>query len=201
MKYDYDIVYVRTPRKDDKARSFCTEIAHPAIMDAGGDLMLLHPDGKEELLVEGGDDGSVTDPYVSFDGEWVFYSHIQGLKGTSQDGQPPMQGADIYKIHVKTRKIVRLTQQQFTPNTGAADWSKRLPHAGKGQDLSQLRRLQHGAVPAARRQAGLRQQPQRLSAAEASLAVPATVRHGRRRQQRRVDRPSEPRHGPASGRS
>ncbi len=124
VKYDFDIVYVRTPRKDDKARSFFTEIAHPAIMDAGGDLMLLHSDGKEELLVKGGEDGSVTDPYVSFDGEWVLYSHIQGLKGTSQDGQSPMQGADIYKIHVKTRKIVRLTQQQFTPNTGAANWSK-----------------------------------------------------------------------------
>ena len=60
-----------------------TEIAHPAIMDASGDLMLLHPDGSEEVLVRGGDDGSVTDPFVSFDGEWVFYSHLKGLKGTS----------------------------------------------------------------------------------------------------------------------
>ncbi len=64
VKYDYDIVYVRTPRKGDKARSTWTEIAHPAIMDAQGDLMLLHPDGTEELLVAGGADGSVTDPYV-----------------------------------------------------------------------------------------------------------------------------------------
>src|SRR5262245_3376523 len=51
VKYDYDIVYVRTPRKGDKARSMWTEIAHPAIMDAGGDLMLLHPDGKEVRLI------------------------------------------------------------------------------------------------------------------------------------------------------
>src|SRR5579864_9062374 len=65
VKYDYDIVYVRTPRKGDKAGSTWTEIAHPAIMDAQGDLMLLRPDGKEEVLVEGGADGSVTDPYVS----------------------------------------------------------------------------------------------------------------------------------------
>ena len=87
------------------------------------------------MLVAGGD-GSVTDPFVSFDGEWVYYSHIHDLKGTSQHGQPPLQGADIYKIHVKTRKIVRLTNQEFTPNTGAADWSKRLPHAGAGQDAT-----------------------------------------------------------------
>jgi len=32
--------------------------------------------------------------------------------------------ADIYKIHVKTRKVVRLTHQEFTPNTGAAQWAK-----------------------------------------------------------------------------
>ncbi len=123
VKYDYDIVYVRTPRKGDKARSSWTEIAHPAIMDAQGDLMLLHPDGKEEVLVEGGADGSVTDPYVSFDGQWVFYSHLKGLKGTSQHGQPPLQGADIFKINVKTKKLVQLTHQEWTPNTGAAKWS------------------------------------------------------------------------------
>jgi hypothetical protein len=123
VKYDYDIVYVRTPRKGDKARSVWTEIAHPALMDAQGDLMLLHPDGAEERLVEGGNDGSVTDPYVSFDGQWIFYSHIKGLKGTSQHGQPPLQGADIYKINVKTRKVIQLTHQEWTPNTGAAKWS------------------------------------------------------------------------------
>src|SRR5260370_18591336 len=49
VKYDYDIVYVRTPRQGDKARSLWTEIAHPAIMDAGGDLMLLQPHGREDV--------------------------------------------------------------------------------------------------------------------------------------------------------
>src|SRR5262249_17207692 len=123
IKYDYDIVYVRTPRKGDTARSVWTEIAHPAIMDPHGDLMLLHPDGSEEQLVEGGADGSVTDPYVSFDGKWVFFSHLKGLKGTSQHGQPPFGGADIFKIHVKSRKLIQLTHQEWTPNTGAADWA------------------------------------------------------------------------------
>src|SRR5262245_48465052 len=60
VKYDYDIVYVRAPRKGDKGRTVWTEIAHPALMDPGADLMLLHPDGKEELLVKGGEDGSIT---------------------------------------------------------------------------------------------------------------------------------------------
>ncbi len=133
VKYDYDIVYIRTPRPGGDKPSLWAEIAHPALMDPGGDLMLLHPDGREELLVEGGDDGSIADPAVSFDGQWVYYSHVKGLKGTSQFGLSPLRGADIYKIHVKTRKIVRLTDQTFTPNTGAADWSKdyRTPQDGK----------------------------------------------------------------------
>ena len=123
VKHDFDIVYVRTPRKGDKATSLWAEIAHPSIMDSKGDLMLLHPDGKEEVLVEGGEDGSVTDPFVSFDGQWVYFSHLQGLKGTSQHGQSPFKGADIFKIHVPSRKIVQLTHQEWSPNTGAANWA------------------------------------------------------------------------------
>jgi hypothetical protein len=122
IKYDYDIVYVRAPRKGDKGRTVWADIAHPALTEPNADLMLLHPDGSEEVLVPGGAEGAIVDPFVSFDGEWVFYSHIQGLKGTSQHGQPPFGGADIYKLHVKSRKVVRLTHQEWTPNAG--NWSK-----------------------------------------------------------------------------
>src|SRR5579864_131842 len=90
-------------------------------MEPGADLMLLHPDGKEELLVPGGD-GSITDPVVSFDAQWVYFVRIYNLKNANQ-WNPPKEGADIFKINLKTRKIVRLTNQKFTPNTGAAPWS------------------------------------------------------------------------------
>ncbi len=122
VKLDYDIVYVRAPRNGDKIGTNWPEISNPVYMDAGADLMLLHPDGTEEILVKGGA-GSVTDPMVSFDGEWVYYSLFHDMKGGSVSQGPP-GGADIYKIHLKTKKIVRLTQQVFTPNTGAANWSK-----------------------------------------------------------------------------
>jgi hypothetical protein len=68
VKYDYDIVYVRAKRAGDKVhKRFYTDIATPVTLEPGADLMLLHPDGSEELLVEGGE-GAVTDPIVSFDG-------------------------------------------------------------------------------------------------------------------------------------
>ncbi len=122
LAIDYDIVYVRALRAGDEThRRFYTDFSQPVTMEPGADLMLLHPDGSEELLVAGGN-GSITDPVVSFDGEWVFYSHLSDLRQANQ-WDPPAAGADLFKIHLGTRRIVRLTNQMFTPNTGAADWS------------------------------------------------------------------------------
>ncbi|HUE75036.1 MAG TPA: hypothetical protein VMP01_29480, partial [Pirellulaceae bacterium] len=90
-------------------------------MEPGADLMLLHPDGSEELLVAGGK-GSITDPVVSYDGQWVYYVHIHSLQNANQ-WSPPAEGADIFKIHLPTRRIVRLTNQKFSPNLGAGKWS------------------------------------------------------------------------------
>ena len=123
VKYDYDIVYVRAPRHGDDKPGAWAEFSNPIKMEPGADLMLLHPDGSEEVLVEG-KDGSVMDPYVSFDGQWVFYAKFIDAKHS---------GSDIWKMHVKSRKAIKLTDQTFTPNTGAANWSKdfRTPEKGK----------------------------------------------------------------------
>jgi hypothetical protein len=129
---DYDIVYVRARRAGDTVhKRFFTDFSSPVTIEPGADLMLLHPDGTEELLVAGGD-GSVTDPVVSFDGQWVYYVLLHNMKNASQ-WNPPKQGGDIYKIHVKTKRVVKLTNQKFSPNTGAANWSEgyRKPQTGK----------------------------------------------------------------------
>src|ERR1041385_66771 len=78
--------------------------------------MLLHPDGSEEVLVAGGD-YSVTDPFVSFDGEWVYFARIHNIRRPGS-GRLVSQSSDIFKIHVKSRKVTQLTHQSFTPNTG-----------------------------------------------------------------------------------
>jgi mono/diheme cytochrome c family protein len=117
VKYDYDIVYVRSPRKGDNAHIQWTEVFSPLRTEPGADLMLLHPDGTEEKLVSGAD-GSVTDPFVSFDAEWVYYA-----KFNPPGAKTP--GSDIYKINVKTKKIVKLTSQDFTPNTGVVAPSRK----------------------------------------------------------------------------
>ncbi|MBA4062953.1 MAG: hypothetical protein C0501_04455 [Isosphaera sp.] len=122
VKLDYDIVYVRAPRAGDKThKRFFTDFSAPVTMEPGADLMLLHPDGTEELLVKGGA-GSVTDPVVSLDGRWCYYVLLHNMTKASQ-WSPPREGADIYKIHLATKRVVRLTNQRFSPNTGAANWS------------------------------------------------------------------------------
>ena len=47
----YDIVYVRQPRYGDTTNTIWPEVFHPARGEPGADLMLLHPDGTEEVLV------------------------------------------------------------------------------------------------------------------------------------------------------
>lgn len=129
---DYDIVYVRADRAgDEQHKRFFADFSQPVTMEPGADLMLLHPDGTEEMLIDGGI-GSVTDPVVSLDGNWVYFCYLHDLRKHSRTSPPPA-GADLYKIHLKTRKIVKLTNQKFNPNTGAAAWSAdyRTPQPGR----------------------------------------------------------------------
>jgi hypothetical protein len=116
VKYDFDIVYVRAPRRSADGRSRWAEVGDPRTMEPGADLVLLHPDGSEKVLVPVAAHESIADPYVSFDAKWVYYAKFHDALRH--------KGSDIYKVHVPTGKIVRLTRQTFTPNAGAADWSK-----------------------------------------------------------------------------
>jgi len=118
VRYDYDIVYVRAPRvvtgPDGKERQAAVwpNAAEPENLRASTDLMLLRPDGTEEMLVAGGP-GAIADPYVSFDAAWVYYSYFHDLTGRG--------GADVYKVHVTSGEVVRLTRGERTPNTGVVD--------------------------------------------------------------------------------
>ncbi len=118
VKYDYDIVYVRAPRKGDDKQIAWTEVFSPLRGEPGSDLMRLHPDGTEEVLVAAGDD-AIADPFVSFDGESVYFARFHNVTKPGSE-KLTAESADIFKIHVKTKKIVQLTNQVFTPNTGVA---------------------------------------------------------------------------------
>src|SRR5262249_10708107 len=92
----------------------------PLQMNGGADLMLLYPDGREEVLVEGGK-GSVTDPVVSFDGEWVYYSLFHDLTNYNHGFAP--SSADIYTTPFPTWRVARVTGGGCAPHTGPAHWA------------------------------------------------------------------------------
>ena len=115
IRYDYDIVYVRAPRRGDQQQMAWADVFNPLQAEPGSDLVLLHPDGREEVLVAAGDD-AIVDPAVSFDAQWVYFSRIRST-----------HSADIFKIHAESRRVVQLTHQEFTPNTGVAAASSPAP--------------------------------------------------------------------------
>ncbi len=122
---NYDIVYVRAPRYGDTGFTKWPEVINPVQAEPGSDLMLLHPNGSEEVLFAAGN-GAVVDPVPSFDAQWVYFSYFPDMRTAQlnyQRNNAPVQGADIYKINVATRQVQRLTQQTWTPPSGAANWS------------------------------------------------------------------------------
>lgn len=106
---DYDIIYVRYPRNGNTGEIEMPQGELPDRIESGADLMLLHPDGSEEVLVgcrdplgyvsyntEAGDvsasgvpasqwpNCAVQDPVVSFDGQWVYYSKYVNVNDLSK---------------------------------------------------------------------------------------------------------------------
>ena len=124
VEYDYSIVYVRVPRPYPKEYFNINHLNQAGLHQTnapGAELRLLHPDGKDELLVPVEPQESITDPAVSLDGQWVYFAkfhHMATGASASMTNLQSREGADLYKIHVPTRKVVQLTSQERTPNTG-----------------------------------------------------------------------------------
>ncbi len=125
VRLDYPIVYVRVPRPYPKEYYQINHLNQAGLHQTnapGAELRLLYPDGRDESLVAVGPQESITDPMVSFDGQWVYFAKFHEM-GTKEDAHMTRvrsrRGSDIYKIHVPTRRVVRLTRQERTPNTGA----------------------------------------------------------------------------------
>lgn len=121
----YDIIYVRVPRKGED-RVLWPEVRDPLHIEPHSDLVLLRPNGSEEILVKAGD-GAVLDPFVSFDGKSVYFSFFPDVSQPGRNSQrrgAPRAGCDIYRMDLATRKTTRLTHQEWTPNRSIKNWSQ-----------------------------------------------------------------------------
>jgi len=89
---NYDIVYVRYPATDPRDNFVSIpQGEHAYDIAAGADLMLLRPNGSEITLVNC-NTCSVMDPFISFDGRYVYYSLIE--EGTLESA------SWLYKINL-----------------------------------------------------------------------------------------------------
>lgn len=123
----YPIVSVRAPRYGDAVQTTWQEVDYPAAIEPGQDLVILYPDGREETLVDcrSGRRCSVVDPAISFDGNSVYYSLYPDVSAQGMNSQMGLsrEGADIFKMDLRTRETTQLTHGEFTPNTGVVNWS------------------------------------------------------------------------------
>lgn len=130
----YPIVYVRAPYYGPTGQnSVWPDTVRPLVPDPGAQLVLLRADGVREVLfpleahrphldtpsAQPLSVGSVADPNVSFDARWVLFTWYHDLtdRNEQRDGLSRL-GADLYKLDLVSRALVRLTHQEFTPNTG-----------------------------------------------------------------------------------
>ncbi|HVS00630.1 MAG TPA: hypothetical protein VMW27_28680, partial [Thermoanaerobaculia bacterium] len=137
----YDLIYVRAPYfgpGTPNRNSVWPDTVRPLTPDPGAQLVLLKKDGTREVLFPQAryrsqvdtpatkplSVGSVADPNVSFDGRQVLFTWYHDLTDVNpQRGDYPgpylsRAGADLYKLDLTTRTLVRLTRQELTPNTG-----------------------------------------------------------------------------------
>lgn len=132
----FDLLYVRAPYYGPgpaAANSVWPDTVRPLVPDPGAQLVVLHPNGSREVLfplaryrpqidtpaAKPLSVGSVADPNVSFDGRFVVFTWYHDLanRNDQRDGLS-RAGADLYKLNLQTRELVRLTRQESTPNTG-----------------------------------------------------------------------------------
>ena len=82
VQYDYPIVYVRVPGPYPKEYCHLNHLNQAGLHQTnapGAELRLLHPDGRDESLVPVGPQESITDPAVSFDGQWVYFAKFHEM--------------------------------------------------------------------------------------------------------------------------
>ena len=123
----YDIVYLRAPRLGDATLTDWPEVFNPVKMEPGTDLMLLKANGSEEVLLAAGK-GAVLDPVMSFDGASVYFAFFPDVTTAARNYQrsyAPKYGSDLYRMHLATRVITRLTWQTWdvASSAGGLKWS------------------------------------------------------------------------------
>jgi len=105
---DFDIVYVRY-RRDGSQKVNFPDGEQPYTIQDGADLVLRHPDGSEEILVNC-DSCSVLDPVISFDGNVVYYAKMNNMQ-PGRDWRAETANSFIYKMRLSPAQALDYHQE------------------------------------------------------------------------------------------
>ncbi len=107
---NYDLVAVKMPMPPDPIDTdFQDAFNNSVFIGAGAELVLIHPDGSEEVLFSAGPQASVVDPSVSYDGRTVYFSLFEDPRNRNPQRLLSLRPAHIWKINVATRRATQLT--------------------------------------------------------------------------------------------
>ncbi len=117
---DFPVVAMRMPRNvgdgsKDHRRKFnelggIPEATKPYSVEPGTVLVLINPDGTEEVLVDSGPAAAAMDPFVSYDAKRVYYAVARDVAITKKGARIAGQ-ADLFVIDLASRRARRITQQ------------------------------------------------------------------------------------------
>ena len=104
------IVACRMPKAgNEERRAFPDVMNFSLYVGRGTDLVLIHPNGREELLVDAGPNGAIVDPFVSYDGQSVYFSKFEDPEDFNLQRNLSMKPAHIWRYDFATGRATQLT--------------------------------------------------------------------------------------------
>lgn len=106
----YDIVACRAPVANSGFRNaFPDAVNYSLYAPRGTDLVLIHPNGTEEVLVAAGPNGACVDPVVTYDGRAVLFAKFDDPQNINVQRGLSWNPSHIFRVDLATRQVTQLT--------------------------------------------------------------------------------------------
>ena len=107
---DFPIVACRMPTAGNQFRDAFPDARNDSLyIGRGTQLILLHPDGSEETLLDPGPNGACADPVVSYDGQSILFTLFTDPQDINTQRKLSRSPSHIMRIDLQTRQLTQLS--------------------------------------------------------------------------------------------